>query len=72
MLSEHNAFAVTYHHCVQALQSNLQLSLHLYYGEEAYMIGLRILYWLTQQFLYFLSQQKLRATPTLPAFDMLL
>ena len=56
MLREHNAFAVTYHHCVQVLQSHLQLSLHLHYGEEAYMIGLRILYWLTQQFLYFLSQ----------------
>ena len=36
------------------------------------MIGLQILYWLTQQFLYFLSQQKLGATPILPAFDMLL
>ena len=36
------------------------------------MIGLQILYWLTQQFLYFLSQQKLGATLTLPAFDMLL
>ena len=36
------------------------------------MIGLRILYWLTQQFLYFLSQHKLGATPTLPPFNMLL
>ena len=55
MLGEHNAFTVMYHHCVQALQSHLQLSLHLHYREEAYMIGLRIMYWLTQQFLYYLS-----------------
>ena len=72
MLGEHNSFAVTYHHCIQALQLHLQLSLHLHYREEAYMIGLHIMYWLTQQFLYFLSQQKLGATPTLPPFDMLL
>ena len=72
MLSEHNTFAVTYRHCIQALQSHLQLSLCLHYREKAYMIGLQILYWLTQQFLYFLSQCKLRGTPTLPAFNMLL
>ena len=72
MLGEHNAFAVTYCHCVQALQSHLQLSLHLHYGEEAYMIRLRIMYWLTQQFLYYLSQCKLGGTPALPPFDMLL
>ena len=56
MLGEHNAFAVTYCHCVQALQLHLLLSLHLHYGDEVYIIGLQILYWLTQQFLYFLSQ----------------
>ena len=72
MLGEHNAFAVTYRHCVQALQSHLQLSLRLHYGEEAYMIGLRIMYWLTQQFLYYLSQRKLGHSPALPPFDMLL
>ena len=72
MLGEHNAFAVSYCHCVQALQLHLQLSLHLHYGEEAYMIDLHITYWLTQQFLYFLSQGKLGSTPTLPPFNMLL
>ena len=73
MLGEHNAFTVTYCHCVQALQSHLQLvSLHLHYGEEASMIGLHIMYWLTQQFLYYLLQRKLGSTPALPPFDMLL
>ena len=42
MLREHNAFAVMYCHCIQALQSHLQLSLYLHYREEAYMIGLCI------------------------------
>ena len=65
-------YVVTYHHCIQALQLHLLLSLQLHYGDEAYMIGLQILYWLTQQFLYFLSQRKLGATPALPAFNMLL
>ena len=37
---------------IQALQSHLQLSLHLHYGKEAYMISLHIMYWLMQQFLY--------------------
>ena len=72
MLGEHNAFTITYHHCIQALQSHLQLSLHLPYGKEAYMISLRIMYWLTQQFLYYLLQHKLGHTPALPSFDMLL
>ena len=72
MLGEHNTFAITYCHCIQALQSHLQLSLHLRYGEEAYMIGLCIMYWLMQQFLYYLSQRKLGHAPTLPPFDMLL
>ena len=72
MLGEHNVFAITYCHCIQALQLHLQLSLYLHYGEEAYMIGLRIMYWLMQQFLYYLSQCKLGHTPALPPFDMLL
>ena len=42
MLGEHSTFAVTYHHCMQALQSHLLLSLCLHYGNEAYMVGLRM------------------------------
>ena len=72
MLGEHNGFAITYRHCIQALQSHLQLRLHLHYGDKAYMIGLCIMYWLTQQFLYYLLQHKLGHAPALPSFDMLL
>ena len=36
------------------------------------MIALWIMYWLTQQFLYFLSQWKFSANPQLPAFKALL
>ena len=54
-------FVVAYHQCIQALQPHLQLSLKLHYGavgRGAYCMALRILYWLTQQFLYFLSKCK--------------
>ena len=36
------------------------------------MLALRILYWLTQQFLYFLSKRKFGGNPLLPAFSALL
>ena len=72
MHDENSLFTVTYQHCVQALQSHLLLSIHLHYGEDFYMIALQIMYWLTQQFLYFLSQHKFGATPQLPAFEALL
>lgn len=68
-------YAVAYRQCVQALQSHLLLSLRLQYGDAgggAYHLSLRILYWLTQQFLYYLSQRKLGRDPPLPDFDALL
>lgn len=68
-------YAVAYRQCVQALQSHLLLSLKLQYGDaggEAYVMSLRILYWLTQQFLYFLSQRKFNRNLPLPDFDALL
>ena len=52
---------LAYHHSVSELQSHLLLGLKLHYGDSSgasYIIGLWILYWLMQQFLYFLSQGK--------------
>ena len=43
------------------LRPHFDLSLAVHYGEaggEAYLMALRILYWLTQQFLYFLTKRK--------------
>jgi hypothetical protein len=67
-------FAVAYRQCVQALQSHLQLSLKLHYGDVgggAYHMALRILYWLTQQSLYFLSERKFNRDPAIPDFSAL-
>jgi hypothetical protein len=67
-------FAVAYRQCVQSLQPHLQLSLKLHYGEVgggAYRMALRILYWLTQQFLYFLSERKFNRDPAIPDFPAL-
>ena len=35
-------------------------------------MALRILYWLTQQYLYFLTERKFGRNPSLPAFSTLL
>jgi hypothetical protein len=67
-------FAVAYRQCVQALQPHLLLSLKLHYGDVgggAYRMAIRILYWLTQQFLYFLSERKFNRNPTIPDFPAL-
>ena len=61
MMSEMAPFAVEYRKCIQQLRPHFNLSLVVHYGEtggEAYMMALCILYWLTQQFLYFLSERK--------------
>ena len=58
MMGEAAPFAIEYHQCIQQLRPHFDLSLVVHYGEtggEAYMMALRILYWLTQQFLYYLS-----------------
>jgi hypothetical protein len=68
-------FAVAYRQCIQSLQPHLMLSLKLHYGAiggGAYHMALRILYWLSQQFLYFLSQRKFNRDPPLPDFPGLL
>jgi hypothetical protein len=68
-------FAIAYRQCVQALQPHLQLSLKLHYGEVgggAYRIALRILYWLTQQYLYFFAERKFNREPAVPDFQALL
>ena len=72
MLGENSLFTVTYQHCVQALQSHLLLSLNLHYGDGLYMIALQIMYWLTQQFLCYLSQHNFGYTSQLPTFEALL
>ena len=75
MLGPTTPFAVAYRQCVQALQPHLQLSLKLHYGEVgggAYRMALRILYWLTQQFLYFLSERKFHRDPAIPDFPVLI
>ena len=54
-------YAIAYSHCVRELQSHLLLGLKLHYGDirgASFLMALQILYWLTQQFLYFLSQRK--------------
>ena len=75
MMGPMNPFAIAYQNCIQDLQSHLFLGLWLHYGDEGgacYHMGLRILYWLMQQFLYFLSQQKFGRDPLLPDFDGLM
>ena len=75
MMGPMNPFAVAYRNCVQDLQSHLLLGLRLHYSDEGgacHHMGLRILYWLTQQFLYYLSQHKFGRDPPLPDFDGLM
>ena len=75
MMGEMAPFTVEYQQCVQQLRPHLDLSLAVHYGEtggEAYMMALCILYWLTQQFLYFLSKRKFRCNLSIPAFSTLL
>ena len=60
---------------MQQLRLHFDLSLVVHYGEaggEAYLMALRILYWLTQQSLYFLNERKFGQNPLLPAFSTLL
>jgi hypothetical protein len=75
MMGETAPFAVEYRQCVQQLRPHFDLSLAVHYGEaggEAYQMALRILYWLTQQFLYYLSERKFGRHPSLPDFSALL
>ena len=57
---------------MQDLHSHFNLSLWVHYGElggGAYRVGLHILYWMTQQFLYYLSERKFGWDPPLPNFS---
>ena len=75
MMGPTNPFAVAYHNCIRELQSHLLLGLKLHYGDKGgacYHMALRIIYWLMQQFFYFLSQRKFSQNPLLPDFDSLL
>jgi hypothetical protein len=75
MLGELAPFAVAYRQCVSDLRSHFELSLKVHYGElggGAYHIALRILYWITQQFLYYLSERKFGRDPPVPDFSGLL
>ena len=75
MMGETAPFAVKYWQCVQQLRPHFDLSLVVHYGEaqgDAYLMALCILYWLTQQFLYFLTKRKFGRNPLLPAFSTLL
>ena len=75
MLGEMAPFAMAYHQCIQQLRPHFDLSLMVHYGEvsgKAYQIALRILFWLTQQFLYYLSERKFRRAPPIPDFPGLL
>jgi hypothetical protein len=57
------------------LRSHFELSLRVHYGDlggGAYHVALRILYWITQQFLYYLSERKFGRDPTIPDFSGLL
>ena len=75
MMGEDAPFTVTYQQCVQDLRAHFELSLRVHYGElggGAYHVGLRILYWMTQQFLHYLSEHKFGRDPPLPDFPALL
>ena len=75
MMGLMNPFAVAYQNCVRDLQSHLLLGLRLHYGDEGracHHMALWILYWLTQQFLYYLSHCKFGRDPPLPNFDRLM
>ena len=75
MMGKTAPFAVEYQQCVQQLRPHFNLSLAVHYGEaggEAYLMALCILYWLTQQFLYFLTKRKFSRNPSLPTFSTLL
>jgi hypothetical protein len=75
MLGEAAPFAVAYRQCVMDLRSHFELSLKVHYGDlggGAYHVALRILYWITQQFLYYLSERKFGREPPLPDFPGLL
>ena len=76
MMGKTAPFAVEYRQCVQQLRPHFNLSLAVHYGEagggEVYLMALCILYWLTQQFLYFLTKRKFGQNPLLPAFSTLL
>ena len=75
MMGETALFAMEYHQCIQQLRPHFDLSLAVHHGEaggEAYQMALHILYWLTQQFLYYLSEWKFGRRPSLPDFSALL
>ena len=75
MMGEMAPFMVEYRQCDQQLRPHFDLSLAMHYGEaggEVYLMALHILYWLTQQFLYFLTERKFGQNPSLPAFSTLL
>ena len=61
MMGEDAPFATTYWQCIQDLRAHFKLSLCIHYSElggGAYHVGLHILYWMMQQFLYYLSRCK--------------
>ena len=72
MMGKDVPFAITYQQCVQDLQAHFELSLHVHYsklGGGAYQVRLCILYWMTQQFLYYLSERKFGQDPPLLDFS---
>ena len=72
MMGEAAPFAVACQQCKQDLHSHFDLSLQVYYGELGggayYQVRLHILYWIMQQFLYYLSERKFGQHLPLPNF----
>ena len=71
MMGEDAPFAVTYRQCAQDFWAHFELSLRVHYGElggGAYHVGLHILYWMMQQFLYYLLECKFGRDLPLPDF----
>ena len=61
MMGEDAPFTVAYRQCDQDLRAHFELCLHVHYGElgrGAYHVRLHILYWMMQQFLYYLLECK--------------
>ncbi len=70
MLGVTHPFSVAYRACLVNLPSLMLNTLTSHYGQrDALLLGVRIMYWITQHFLYYLSELKLgRAGVQLPDF----
>lgn len=72
MLGPANGYAVAYRTLVRDIDPLFRQVIYSHYGNDALSICLRILYWLTQQWLQYLRNLKLGLAAPIPDFDALL